>query len=131
MEEPNLISEMNEAKEKALKYQGALNAAMHLACNTKLEYNQPKRRGKFLGEKSGVHAYWGFFNGTPQIRVFYGKTFYSFNIVPAEVSEQDILNSIKGRHGVEALTTAVPSLCGFIDVDKLRRRQYELEREGV
>jgi len=89
------------------------------------------RSFKREGHKERVEPELRVFNGKPQLIVFYGKTRYTYNIVPrGKESKAAMLMSVTGYKGIENIPGDVLKALGFTETE-LELRKAMLAERGV
>ena len=103
-----------------------------LALNTNLETYNPRRHKRHLGEKENVTADFCYFNGVPQIKVWYGKTVYNFTLKLKDApSKEAFVKLIMGRDGVDKLKTTYPQVVDLVGETALNARKKALVFKGI
>lgn len=103
--------------------------ALVLNFGSNVLFADTNRHHKKTGTKDKVSVSIVVFNGTPQLRVAYGKTFYNFDIIQQQIP-QDPLTMLKGFKGISELSQVAIDKLG-IDAKALELRARQLRFNGI
>jgi hypothetical protein len=96
---------------------------------SKVMFADVNRHHKKAGTKDQVNLSIAIFNGKPQLRVAYGKTFYNFEIMLRHEPQNPLL-MLTGFAGVSNINKQVIEALG-IDAKALDLRQKQLKFTGA